>query len=442
MGQPGTAIPTEHRRSPATLGDYMRAHRKFGVMVRVGVRALVAVSTLAAAVWSASAHSRTRPDGAQLVRATNNIGEDGAPAVSPDGKWINFDSRVGGDNTVSQNWRIASPGRSDGSMQVYRPTTSSPVAAPSPSAQNPCYLGSPTKLLFTEFTNGYNDPRNTGSAGLFSVAASGGNPATVVFHSDNSAVNLPGSCYNASAGRIAYSFDLVKTDNIWTSLLGGRNNGGHQVTCYTASNLHAEEPSWAHDGKTLTYELDDDTNVNVTTIWTIPANNDCAHPVAPMEIVPAPASRCPGQTAPPSDNHEPNWSPNGRRIVFQSSRSDAAGTVNLWTVQPDGCGLTRITNDPNSDTDASWSPDSSSIVYSTDFGAPTGIANLFIVRATAGGTKTRLTSQCYYDGAPSFSPNGRWVSFESWADRHTTNNDFPTSIWRIAAAARPSAPRC
>ncbi len=387
-------------------------------------------------IWVVSA------DGTQLVRATNNVHEDGAAAMSPDGTWLYFESHVASDASVSQIWRIASPVRSDGSMQVFRPTTSSPVAASSPSAQNPCYVGSSNTLLLTEFTAGYNNPTNTGSAGLFSVAASGSNPRTVVFHSGQSAVNLPGACYSAASGRIAYSSDLVGTDNVWTSLPVGRNASEHQVTCLTNPALHAAEPSWSPDGRTLTYELDNDNNVNVTSVWTIPASNNCAHPVAPTEIVPAPSGRCPGQPAPPSDNHEPNWSPNGKQIVFQSSTTDSAPTVNLWTVHPNGCALTRITNDPNSDSDPSWSPDSRSIVYSTDSGAPTGVANLFMVNATAIGAKTRLTSQCYYDGAPSWSPDGKWISFESWADPHSDGNDHPTSIWRIAASARPSAPNC
>ena len=262
-------------------------------------------------IWVVSA------DGTQLVRATNNLHEDGAPAMSPDGAWIYFESHVGSDGTVSQIWRISSPVRSDGSMQVFRPTTSSPVAASSPSAQNPCYVPNSNTLLFTEFTAGYNNPSGSGSAGLFSVAAAGGNPRTVVLHSGQSAVNLPGACYSPATGRIAYSSDLVNTDNIWTSLPGARNDSEHQVTCLTTPTLHAEEPSWSPDGKTLTYELDDDNDVNRATIWTIPANNNCAHPVVPTEIVPAPSGRCPGQKAPPPDNHEPNWSPNGKQIVFR-----------------------------------------------------------------------------------------------------------------------------
>jgi TolB protein len=376
--------------------------------------------------------------------------------MTPDGRWIYFESHTVpcDDSSRSQLWRIASPVRADGSMQIFRPTTTSPLHASSlcggahpdncPSAQNPCYLGSASTLLFNGFSDSYNS--NTGSAGLFSIPATGGNPATVVLHPGQMAVNLPGTCYSAAAGRIAYSSDrptaFSNTDNIWTSAPTATSSGEHQVTCYVntvGTDLHAQEPSWSGDGKTIVYELADGNKPNVTTIWTIRANNNCLHPLAPTKIVPS--GRCPSSTL-PSDNHQPNWSPDGKHIVFQSSTSDGATTVNLWTVQPNGCGLTQVTKDPNSDTDASWSPDSRSIVYSTDLGAPTGVANLFIVNAVANGAKTRLTSQCYYDGAPSWSPDGNWVSFESWADPHNDNNDHPTSIWRIPATARPAAPKC
>lgn len=380
--------------------------------------------------------------GTQVVRATYSPSEeDGAPAMSPDGRWIYFESHRSAcdDQSPSQIWRIASPVRSDGSTQVVRPTTSAPVQASSPSAQNPCYLGSSARLLFNVFTSGYNNPTNSGSAGLFVTSGGLDSSRTVVLHSGQSAVNEPGSCYNAVTGRIAYASDLPSafsdTDNVWTSLPGALNSSEHEVTCYRGP-LHAQEPSWSPDGRHLTYELANDNAPNATTIWTIPATNDCAHPVPPTRIYPCP--KCAVST----DNHQPNWSPNGAEIVFQRQINPPNGPINLWTVKPDGSQPTAITSDANSDTDASWSPDSSSIVYSTDLGAPTGIANLFVVKATPGGAKARLTSQCYYDGAPSWSPDGRWVSFETWADPHAANNEFTTAIWRIAATTRPLAPKC
>jgi TolB protein len=317
------------------------------------------------------------------------------------------------------------PSRSDGSTQVY----SSSIAKDS--IQNPCYENDST-LFFTEFTSHYNN----GDASLEAVASGGGRARQVVAHAGNEAVNLPGSCFNSVTGRIAFAYDLVDTDNIWTSRPGALNDDAHQVTCLTNPTLHAEEPSWSPDGKWLVYEVDNDHNWKQVSIYEIPATNSCAHPVAPTLLVN-------GSSPVSSINQEPNWSPNGKWIVFQRETNFSAGYVNLWMIHPSGTDLTRITDDPNSDTDASWSPTSASVVYSTDYHAPTGNAgtNLFIVAAVADGTKVRLTSECFYDGAPSWSPDGKWVSFETALVRNN-NDPTKTAVWRIAATARPGSPKC
>ena len=75
----------------------------------------------------------------------------------------------------------------------------------------------------------------------------------------------------------------------------------------------------------------------------------------PARIVPVSTDFNAGAITPP-DNHEPNWSPNGKRIVFQSSCTRAAERVNLWAVSPDGCDLIQIADDPDNDTDPSFLP--------------------------------------------------------------------------------------
>ena len=235
----------------------------------------------------------------------------------------------------------------------------------------------------------------------------------MITHVGNAAVNAAGGCYTRAARRLVYSSDVGSTDNIWTALTGGVNDAEHQVTCYRSQTIHATEPSWSPDGKFLVFALRDDRAPGQTTIWRVPANNDCARPHPPARIVPGPAG-CP--RLPLADNHEPNWSPGGNRIVFQRQVNAPGGPINLWSVQPDGCGLTRITSTSDADTDPSWSPDGTRIVYSTDHAAPTGVPNLFIVPAT-GGTPVRLTGQCFYDGFPSWSPDGRWISIRDLAAR-------------------------
>jgi Tol biopolymer transport system component len=57
----------------------------------------------------------------------------------------------------------------------------------------------------------------------------------------------------------------------------------------------------------------------------------------------------------------PSWSPDGKRIAFASDRS---GTYEIWTIQPDGRGLKRLTDTPGQiATGPIWSPDGSRIGF-------------------------------------------------------------------------------
>ena len=50
----------------------------------------------------------------------------------------------------------------------------------------------------------------------------------------------------------------------------------------------------------------------------------------------------------------PDWSPDGRRLVYQSVRN---GDSDLWTVNADGSGSKEITYSVGQDGDPAWSPD-------------------------------------------------------------------------------------
>jgi TolB protein len=62
-------------------------------------------------------------------------------------------------------------------------------------------------------------------------------------------------------------------------------------------------------------------------------------------------------------DYQPNWSPDGRSIVFFSSR---AGNADVWMVNVADGALTRLTDDPNTDTNPIYSPDGRSIAFQSD----------------------------------------------------------------------------
>ena len=73
------------------------------------------------------------------------------------------------------------------------------------------------------------------------------------------------------------------------------------------------------------------------------------------------------------DDSEPAWSPDSRSIAFSSNRSqpdsDATYDIDIWVVRADnqekGAHLTRITSNPGADTAPSWSPDGKWVTYVT-----------------------------------------------------------------------------
>src|SRR5258708_25634645 len=60
----------------------------------------------------------------------------------------------------------------------------------------------------------------------------------------------------------------------------------------------------------------------------------------------------------------PRWSPNGMKILFQSDRDNAStGYMDIYVMNADGSGVTRLTSDANDDSMAMWSPDGTKIVF-------------------------------------------------------------------------------
>lgn len=82
----------------------------------------------------------------------------------------------------------------------------------------------------------------------------------------------------------------------------------------------------------------------------------------------------------------PRYSPDGSRIVFQSGRD---GQSEIYVMNADGTGQTRLTNNPASDTAPAWSPDGSKILFTTLRDDPNKPA-LYLMNAD-GGNPTKVT---------------------------------------------------
>lgn len=129
-----------------------------------------------------------------------------------------------------------------------------------------------------------------------------------------------------------------------------------------------------------------------------------------------------GPAEPPStsdtgtSNLHANFEPQDRdyRIVFSSERD---GNSEIYLMNQDGSGLTRLTDNPASDALPYCSPDGSRIVFSSDREER---KQLYLMDVD-GSDVTRLTHNDYDNNSPSWSPNGSKIAFSSGGNATPSN---------------------
>ena len=85
------------------------------------------------------------------------------------------------------------------------------------------------------------------------------------------------------------------------------------------------------------------------------------------------------------------------------------GNFEIFTVNVDGTGLTRITNDPAQDGEPTWSPTGDAIAFDTNRDGNSEIYQM----APDGTGLVNLTNNPAFDFIPDFSPDGTQVMFSS-----------------------------
>ena len=111
----------------------------------------------------------------------------------------------------------------------------------------------------------------------------------------------------------------------------------------------------------------------------------------------------------------PAWSLDGRRVVFQGLTVDAQS--DLYMFEPESGELTRLTNDRYQDVDPDFSPDGRTIVFASDrteHGRDAAL-NLFLLEIESRNLRY-LTRGPWRDEAPRFSADGEKVYFSSSRD--------------------------
>ena len=118
----------------------------------------------------------------------------------------------------------------------------------------------------------------------------------------------------------------------------------------------------------------------------------------------------------------PEWSSDGTKIVFSSGGD-------IWVTNANGSGTTNLTQYPDAnDFWPSWSPDGTKVAFTTDRQVGSGFE---IYGMNSNGTnQTNLTSNNYFwDAAPAWSPNGARIAFETEREQ----DNFNGAIWAMDA---------
>jgi Tol biopolymer transport system component len=116
-------------------------------------------------------------------------------------------------------------------------------------------------------------------------------------------------------------------------------------------------------------------------------------------------------TSHPGNDFDPAWSPDGTRIAFRSERD---GNNEIYVMNADGSGARNVSNYSGDDWGPAWSPDGDSIAFNSNRDGPD--LHLYVVRPDGSGVE-RIGGDIWVE-YPAWSPDGRKIAFmaQTWAD--------------------------
>lgn len=117
----------------------------------------------------------------------------------------------------------------------------------------------------------------------------------------------------------------------------------------------------------------------------------------------------------------PEWSPDGAMIAYADRIN---GNSEVCAIKPDGSGWRNLTNQPVQDFGPSWSPDGKRLSFITTRGEPSQVSQLYTMNAD-GSEPAPVTPRKGWEGGAVWQPDGRKIVFS--CDR----NDSPGNLLDI-----------
>jgi hypothetical protein len=213
----------------------------------------------------------------------------------------------------------------------------------------------------------------SGTSDLYRMRTDGSGQALVL----DGSVNLGDPDWSPDGLRLLFATHICCAGDIGTV-----NLDGSQSTLLNSGEFSGY-PHWLPDGTHIAYASFDD-EAGVYVVFTMGA--DGSNPIRFAE-----------------DALSPQWSPDGTRIVFESRRD--GGDSEIYVMNADATGQTRLTDSPGVDRDPTWSPDGTMIAFESE---RTGDRDIYLMRADGAGV-VNLTN----NPATTASRAGAEESFDS-----------------------------
>lgn len=219
---------------------------------------------------------------------------------------------------------------------------------------------------------------------LFVIPTTGGEPRRLTF--DNSWGGSP--AWTQDGAEIVFSSNRGGPLNLWrVSATGGQPRPVAGVSAI------AYAPSISRKGSLLAYE-----HATLSSgIWRINLKDQTHSSGHPTPVI----------TARGMINFRPSFSPDGKKVVFESDR---LGFSDVWYCDSDGSNCSQLTSLHGTAGTARWSPDGHRIAF--EFQSQ-HYYDVYVLEVPDGRPRRLVTFPEGDNGAPNWSHDGKWIYFYS-----------------------------
>ena len=358
------------------------------------------------------------------LRLTRDPAEDRSPAWSPDGRYLAFLRRQASENGI---FIVPALGGAERKLGKTEPGLSKLAWSPdgrtlavvdqsSPEEPNSIFLlsvedgekqrlTSPPESTSDDFPAFSPDGKtlafirlgSLNSEDIYLISVSGGNLRRLT--TDDRRVHS--LAWTADGNEIVFSSNRGGPFSLWRVAVSG---GPPEWVAAIGQNAYS--PAISRQGNRLAYNV----SFLDSNIWRLDRSGSAGRQNPPTKLISS-----------TRQDHSPQFSPDGKRIVFVSDRS---GNEEIWVSESDGSQPVQLTffDGPVNGTPR-WSPDGQQIVFDA---RPAGNSDIYVISAE-GGKPRPLVQEPSHDVMPSWSRDGSSIYFCS-------NRSDAFQIWRVPAA--------